>query len=153
MMPECELMTICMICNREDGTVLVQNRKKEYWQGIAFPGGHVEEGEGFGEGIVREVREETGLEVRNLQLCGIVHWEHSVSHERSIIACYKTFDFSGELRRDCDEGHHEWIPAQELHTRELAPWLSQQLAVFEDDNVTEMFYAYDDEETQSPRAF
>lgn len=54
----CELMNICMIIDAKRNMVLVQNRSKESWKGIAFPGGHVDPGEGFGESIVREVREE-----------------------------------------------------------------------------------------------
>lgn len=149
----CELMNICMIIDAKRNMVLVQNRSKESWKGIAFPGGHVDPGEGFGESIVREVREETGLEVSNLRLLGIVHWEHQETHDRSIIACYRTETFSGELKADCDEGHHEWIPIADLRKQKLAPWLDEQLLVFEDDAVSELYYSYSDSETLSPRPF
>lgn len=40
------------------GKVLVQERKKQDWPGIAFPGGHVEAGESFTEAVIQEVWEE-----------------------------------------------------------------------------------------------
>ncbi len=42
--------------------VLVMDRKKEDWPGITFPGGHVEAGGIITEAVIREVKEETGLE-------------------------------------------------------------------------------------------
>lgn len=41
-----ELMNICMIYDNH-GNVLLQNRRKKNWAGVAFPGGHVEKGEAF----------------------------------------------------------------------------------------------------------
>lgn len=152
-MPECELMNICMIIDRAHGTVLVQNRKKQNWQGVAFPGGHVETGEGFGESVVREVREETGLEVSQLRLAGIVHWEHEKKPLRSVIACYITEHFSGTLKAECDEGHNEWIPLHSLREQKLAPWLDEQLTVFENDAISEAYYSYTDETNHPPRFF
>jgi len=149
----CELMNICMIIDSEKDMVLVQNRSKKNWQGVAFPGGHVDPDEGFGESVVREVYEETGLTVRDLRLVGIVHWEHKQTRARSIIACYKTEHFSGELKKECNEGRHEWIPVSQLREQKLAPWLDEQLAVFENDAVSELFYAYDDEDVGKPRTF
>lgn len=148
----CELMNICMIIDRERDLVLVQHRSKKNWQGVAFPGGHVEYGEGFGEGVVREVREETGLEIYDVRLAGIVHWEHTDTHVRTVIACYKTEHFAGELK-DCDEGRHEWIPLRELRKQKLAQWLDEQLTVFEDESVSELYYAYSDDEVGAPRQF
>ena len=52
---------MCMI--ERDGMVLMQERNDEDWPGVVFPGGHVEEGESFTEAVIREVREETGLDV------------------------------------------------------------------------------------------
>lgn len=44
-MPEqVKLMNMCMIVDA-DGRVLVQDRKKKDWDGLAFPGGKVEPGE------------------------------------------------------------------------------------------------------------
>lgn len=52
-----------VVLNREDEILLVRHKKgnKSYW---VLPGGRLEYGETFAECAVREVKEETGLEVQ-----------------------------------------------------------------------------------------
>ena len=66
---KCILTNMCMVY---DGTrILVQDRMNPDWPGITFPGGHVEPRESFVDSVIREVEEETGLKISNVQLCGI----------------------------------------------------------------------------------
>ena len=64
-MPKLVLTNMVMIRDERSGKVLAQNRVKS-WKGLSFPGGHVEEGESIVDSAVREIREETGLDVYNL---------------------------------------------------------------------------------------
>ena len=59
-----ELTNMCMIYDN-DGNVVVQEKLNKNWGGITFPGGHVETGESFVDSVIREVKEETGLDVKN----------------------------------------------------------------------------------------
>jgi len=79
--PSCELTNMIMIQNPSTGEVVVINRKKS-WTGLSFPGGHVEPGESFYDSAVREAYEETGLEVKNLELCGIINWSNTKTFDR-----------------------------------------------------------------------
>ena len=55
-----------------DGKLVAVRRRNEPFRGIpALPGGFVELGETTVEAIVREVREETGLETTVIQLVGV----------------------------------------------------------------------------------
>jgi 8-oxo-dGTP diphosphatase len=108
-----EMVTCVMIQNTETNEVLVQNRKKKS-PGWSFPGGHVERGESFYDCAVREVKEETGLEARNLKYCGVVHWVNRDNDERYLCLMYKTTEFYGELVAETDESEQFWFDAHEL---------------------------------------
>lgn len=58
------LTNMCMVYD-DNGNVLVQDRVDPNWPGITFPGGHVEHGESFVASVIREVKEETGLDITN----------------------------------------------------------------------------------------
>ena len=60
-----EFTNMVMVEDRASGKVLVQERRKS-WTGLSFPGGHVEQGESIVDSAIREVKEETGLDVKNL---------------------------------------------------------------------------------------
>ena len=92
----CELTNMCMVCDGE--RVLVQDRLDPNWSGIVFPGGHVEKNESFVESVVREVKEETGLDVREVKLCGMRQWTDEAKGFRYIVLLFKTNRFSGELK-------------------------------------------------------
>lgn len=61
MFEKVEFTNMCMIC---DGSrVVVIDRKKKDWPGVTFPGGHISPGESFTDAVIREVQEETGLNI------------------------------------------------------------------------------------------
>ena len=142
-----------MIVDRERGLVLVQERTNDDWVGMSFPGGHVEDGESYNDCVIREVREETGLEIERPTLEGIVHWEDRETHERTVIAFFRTEIFSGELKPECDEARNKWVPLATLRQQPLADWFAQQLAVYEEPSLNEMYYAYGEAGTDEPRLY
>ena len=110
-----EIVTCVMIQNPETKEVLVHNRKLKY-PGLSFPGGHIERGESFYDCAVREVKEETGLDVRNIKYCGVVHWVDRNDDGRYMCFMYRTTEFGGELISQSDDGESEnyWLGIDEL---------------------------------------
>jgi len=108
-----ELTTMVMIQNPTTGEVLVQNRTGK-WPGLSFPGGKVDPGESFTNCAIREIKEETGLAVSDLQSCGVVHWYNKDTHDRYIVFLYKTQTYSGELIPKFAKGEHFWQNWDEL---------------------------------------
>ncbi len=127
---------MCMIYDGS-GNILVEERVKKDWRGIAFPGGHVEPGEAFTDSVVREVREETGLTVESPHLCGVKQF-HTDEGERYVVFLYKTNKFFGELKSS-REGRVFWIKREELEKYELAADFADLVRVFEEEELSEFF--------------
>ncbi len=142
-MPNVEMTNMVMVQDKATGKVVVQDRLKK-WKGISFPGGHVQDRESMIDSAVREIKEETGLDIKNLVLCGIVHWCHRYKDERYLEFFYKTTDYSGTLIDATDEGKVFWVDMNEIKNMNLSPNFGQYLKVYENDEVTEAFGLYDD---------
>lgn len=130
-----EIANMCMVY--KGGRVLVQDRKKPDWPGIAFPGGHVEPGESVTESVVREVQEETGLTIQHPRLCGIKEWTKD-NGSRYIVFLYKADTFSGELKSS-KEGEVFWVEMNDLPGMNTANDMELHLQVFLDDGINELY--------------
>ncbi|PWM47410.1 MAG: DNA mismatch repair protein MutT [Clostridiales bacterium] len=144
-MPKLELTNMVMIVNKNDGKVLVQNRIKD-WKGISLPGGHIEENESFVDSAVREIKEETGLDIRNLKSCGVIHWLHRHTLDRYIVFLYKTSDYSGDIIYDCKEGQNSWMSIEELKSTPSSNGMPKYLPMFLEDKYNEVFEVWSDDE-------
>lgn len=80
-------------------------------------GGKKEMDETIEECAIREVKEETGLDVYALQLAGTVLF-HSPMHQECMYV-YITNDFSGTMHQ-CEEGELQFIPSS--HILHLPLW-------------------------------
>lgn len=130
-----ELTNMCMI--RDGERVVVIDRKKKDWPGITFPGGHVEAGESFADAVIREVREETGLEIRSPQLCGIKDWTENGC--RYVVLLYQATRFTGELVSSA-EGEVRWEALGRLPSLKLSLDMQDMLRVFLEPELSEFFY-------------
>lgn len=133
-----ELTSLCMVYRGEE--LLLQNRVKTDWRGYCFPGGHVEPGESIVESVIREMKEETGLLVKDPRLCGIKQFP--IDGGRYLVFFFKTDAFEGELTSS-EEGKVEWIPRADLPKLNLVSDFMQMLQVFDRDELTEFQYVVD----------
>ena len=135
------LTNMCMIYDGDK--ILVQDRLNPNWPGITFPGGHIELKESFVESTIREVYEETGLKVSNLQICGMKQWTQRDGSYRYVVIFYKTNVFTGELKSS-DEGKVFWINRNEIGNYVVADGFMEMLEVFENDNLSENYHWLED---------
>ncbi len=132
------LTNMCMIEN-DNCEVVVQDRVGK-WSGIAFPGGHVENDESFHASVIREIKEETGLIIKNIKLCGVKDWYDKENDIRNVILLYKTKDFEGELLDNTYEGKVFWTKFDNIQNLNTADGFVESLEVFKNDNINEFFF-------------
>lgn len=137
-MANIELTNMCMIYDRANDSVLVQDRVK-YWKGISFPGGHIEDGESIIESTIREIKEETGLTVSDLESCGIINLYNQETGDKYFIFNYRTETFSGELLQNTDEGNVFWVHIDDLTKLNLAEGFKERLHMFFEKKYSEGF--------------
>lgn len=144
-MEQAVFTNMCMIYDdsSNDNTIstrriLVQDRLNKNWSGITFPGGHVEKDEPFVESTIREIKEETGLTISNLKLCGVKQFQ-TREDARYVVFLYKTNCFEGELKSS-DEGNVFWIKADEIDNYPLANDFRQMYDVFINEDMSEFYY-------------
>ncbi len=132
-----ELTNMCMIYDNQ-GNVLVEEKLVHNSKGLIFPGGHVESNESVADSMIREIQEETGLTISNLQFCGIKDWIE-FDGSRYMVFLYKTNTYSGNIQSS-SEGEIFWMPLKELKKKETLWHLDMMLEIFEGNGVTELYF-------------
>ncbi len=102
--------TLCYIHRGNDVLMLHRVKKKndinkDKWIGI---GGKFLPGESPEECLLREAREETGLELEHWQCRGVVTFLTEKPEEGEYMYLFTADGFSGELKT-CDEGDLQWV--------------------------------------------
>ncbi len=111
--------TLCYIETHGKYLMMLRNRKphdpnRDKWIGV---GGKLEKGESAELCAIREIREETGLNVLDLTPRGIVHFNSDV-WENELMYLFTVTKFEGDIT-DCDEGELRWIDKSEIFNLNL----------------------------------
>jgi ADP-ribose pyrophosphatase YjhB (NUDIX family) len=121
--PKRPVLGVGALIFKRDKILLVERGReplKGYW---SLPGGALETGETLAQGIVREVREETGLEVKPLKVLEI--FERIVRDPRGAAEYhYVLIDYicrvtGGSLRAADDASRAAWVPRRLLPTYQI----------------------------------
>lgn len=114
------MTTLCYI--EKDDKYLMLHRvskkndiNKDKWIGV---GGHFEEGESPEECLLREVKEETGLDLESYKFRGIITFIQ-IDYPTEYMCLYTADRYEGNIT-ECDEGKLEWVSKDKLF--ELNLW-------------------------------
>ena len=135
-----ELTVLCLITDGD--RILLQNRTKNDWQGYTLPGGHVELGESFVDAVVREMKEETGLDIKNPRLVGVKQFP--IEDGRYVVFLFKATEYCGTVVSS-DEGQMEWVESSRLSEINTVDDFAELMRVINDPALTEFQYLVDGE--------
>lgn len=130
--------------NRGNDVLVLDKVKKYGWEGLTFPGGHVEKIESITESVIREAKEETNLDIENIKYVGMISWYDIDNNDRIVGFLYETDDFSGELVKENVEGTLEFIDYDELKNMDGHSDSMGEIFAIYDGKYSEIVLYYED---------
>jgi nucleoside triphosphatase len=116
--------TVGAVVFNDDGKLLLVKSKRS--KGLyVIPGGHVELGEKIEDALRREVREETGLEVTDVELASIQEYICGGSYYRKrhfIFIDFKCRALSEKVRLNWEHDEYTWVSYDEAFQLPLDPY-------------------------------
>lgn len=108
--------TLCFVTHGDDILLMKRAPHKRifsnHYNGV---GGHIERDEDPRSGAIREIKEETGLDVSNVRYCGTTHIDAGES--TGILLFVFVAETTSREVVDSEEGSLHWLPIQDVLTQ------------------------------------
>ena len=113
------LGAVVAVLDDQDRLLILLRPHLALWSPLKWglPGGKLEEGEAAIAAAIRETKEETQLDVTNLQPLGL--------KVDIPVRAYYTRDYTGDVRIDYEHDDWTWVPRSEIESYPLAPQVLQ----------------------------
>ena len=121
-------LTVRGVIKNSDGEILFLKRHPksrtdpEMWE---LPGGKVEKGEHFADALVREIKEETNLNVNVGDFCEAV--QNDYSHKRTVQLMMYLDDVEGSVAISEEHTEYMWASIEKIESLELSSSLKKLL--------------------------
>lgn len=142
--------TLCFVTHGDDVLLLKRGMHRRVYPGrYNGLGGHIERDEDPLTGAIREIQEETGLDVAHVRLRGLLHVD--AGEATGILVFVFTAEALSRAFRDTDEGTLEWVPRDAVDALPLVEDLPTLLPlVFESADAPPFFAhtSYDEQDRQ-----
>ena len=113
-----------VVTDDQNRVLLIRRTDNSLW---ALPGGAIELGETVSAAVVREVREETGIDVEVAGLVGIYSDpKHIVAFDdgevrQQFSLCFRARPIGGTLRVSSESSEVEWVDSAEIASLDMHP--------------------------------
>lgn len=120
-----------LILNPDGEVLLVRSHK---WRGLyVMPGGHIELGERMEDALHREIREETGLEIDDLEFLG--HQEFIYDQAFWKQRHFVFFDYvcrtkTTQVTLNDEAQEYAWVPLEETRAYPVEPYTRHAIEVY-----------------------
>ena len=114
-------LTVRGIIRNDSGEILIVKRHPksktdpEMWE---LPGGKVEKGEHFADALIREIKEETNLDVNVGDFCEAV--QNDYSHKRTVQLMMYLDDVEGSVEISEEHTEYMWASIEKIKSLELS---------------------------------
>ncbi|MGE0077970.1 MAG: NUDIX domain-containing protein [Bacteroidales bacterium] len=117
--------TVCFLINKSNNTMLLLERANEPMSGmVTGVGGKTHFEEDINDSCIREIKEETGLDARNLKLHGVIKTILDGHNSTWILFIYSTANFDGE-QINCPEGKLAWVNIDKIFDTNLIGFIRE----------------------------
>lgn len=105
----CALTTDCVVFSKKGAVVLVRRKNPPFEGQYALPGGFVDEDETVEQACIREAKEETNLDIKNLRLVGVYSSPDRDPRGRTVSAAFLAEADLSNLRAGDDAAEVELV--------------------------------------------
>ncbi|WP_407424645.1 NUDIX hydrolase [Methanobrevibacter sp.] len=119
-------LTMRSVVKNSEGKILVLRRHPKSktnphkWE---LPGGKIEKGEFFDEALIREVKEETALDVKVGDFCEAVQDDYP--HKRTVQLIMYSKDITGEVKISDEHDDRMWASVDEIKALDITSSLEK----------------------------
>jgi len=111
---KCITLTVDAVIPYQNGIVLIRRVNDPFAGFYALPGGIVEYGERVEDAVLREVKEETGIEGKIFKLVGVYSEPDRDPRGHYVSICFVVLPEGGELKAGDDAGDVDVFPLNRL---------------------------------------